>query len=391
MGPYAFMDAVGWALFALWLCSLCFYALSAYLVAAFFGGRRDNTSGGALPPITILKPVRGADDDTYANLESFIDQDYPNFEVIIGVAEADDPAVAVINRLIDLHPHVNVRLVVTGNTGYANLKVGNLAGMSSLASYDILAISDSDMRVGPDYLKALAKGFADPKVGLVTCPYRGAYPGDLGSAFEALTIDTDFLPSVVVAERLEGLSFALGATMAVRREALVAIGGFNALADYLADDYQLGNKVMKAGYKLTLSEYMVDSVERRGSVSGYISHQTRWGRTYRVCRPKGYFLSALTKGGAFSLLYLIATGFSATGWAVFVANLIIRYAQAYYMEARSIRGRGVTKWLWLLPVKDLVGFYIWLSSFTGDTVRWKGESFRVDKEGRMVRCASRRV
>jgi len=371
----------------LWLSSVAFYFISAWCLAAFFKRENDNTKEGPVsgnsPPLTVLKPVRGADGDTYENLKSFVLQDYPEYQVIFGIADPADPAVKVVESLIAEYPGLDLKLVIGGGRDCPNRKVGNLTGMYPHAKYGILVISDSDMRVGPGYLMAVAKGFSDQGVGLVTCPYRGAHPEDIGSALEALTIDTDFLPSVAVAERLEGLSFALGATMAVRREAIESIGGLDALGDFLADDYQLGNLVGSAGYKLKLSGYILDSVGRSESVGGFLAHQLRWGRTYRVCRPKGYFLSVLTKGTAFSVFFLAASGFSTAGWGVVAANLAVRFGLALFTEVRYVRGPGVLKFFWLLPVKDLLGFAIWLLSFTGSRVRWQDKCYIVGNDGRM--------
>jgi len=366
-------------IFLLWLSSIAFYAISTYCLASFY--RKKRPSRDYAPPITVLKPLKGQDENTYDNLRSFLAQDYPRFQVIFGVADEKDPVIGTVRRLMAEFPGVETNLVISGREIGVNQKVSNLANMHEMTTFDIIVVADGDMRVGSDYLSAVTGGFSDPATGMVTCPYRGAYPVDAGSAFEALTIDTDFLPSVAVAERLEGLSFALGATMAARRTALDAIGGFTALADYLADDYQFGNKIKKAGYKLLLSQY----VQGSESIGGYFSHQLRWGRTYRACRPKGYFLSVLTKGTAFSVMFLLVSGFDSLGWTVFGAGLAIRYAQAAYIEAAYIRGPGVFKYLWLLPVKDLLSFVIWAMSFTGSTVKWKGERYRIDKEGRMIK------
>jgi len=334
--------------------------------------------------MTVLKPVRGADDDTYDNLSSFVRQDYPLFQVVFGIADADDTAAPVISRIISENPGTDIELVVSGEPIGANLKVSNLHYMTQTAKHDIIVVADADMRVDDGYLRAVAAGFDARDVGLVTCPYRGAYPEDVGAALEALTIDTDFLPSVAVAERLEGLSFALGATMAVRREALEAIGGFRSLADYLADDYQLGNRVKRAGWRLVLSDYVVDSVGRKEGLAGFFSHQVRWGRTYRVSRPGGYAMSGITKGTGVALLFLVSTGFSVSGWTVFLANAALRYVQAYFIETVHVRGPGVLSWLWLLPARDIAGFLIWAVSLAGDRVRWKSSVFRIEKDGRMT-------
>jgi len=373
-------------LLLLWLASVAFYAISLYTTRTFFLNRVTDRSGSpsAARPMSVLKPIRGADDDTYENLKSFIEQDHPEYEVIFGVADPEDPAAKVVNKLISEFPGRNLRLVSGTAHRTPNRKVGNLMAMYEVASHDTIVVADSDMRVGPDYLGSIAAGFDGDNVGLVTCLYRGAYPENVGAAFEALTIDTDFLPSVTVAKTLEGMSFALGATMAVTRKALESIGGFEALSGYLADDYMLGNMVDGAGYEVALSDYVVDAVCSENSFSHYFSHQLRWGRTYRFCRPKGYFMSVLTKGTAFATLFLIVSGFSAGGWALFLINLALRYIQAVHMESAYVKGPGVGAWMWLLPVKDLVSFAIWAMSFTGNDVSWKDERYRIDPDGRMV-------
>jgi len=373
-------------LFTLWIAAAAYYFISAFCLASFY--RRKKEVPSYLPPMTVLKPLKGIDEKTVENLLSFLNQDYPAFQVIFGVTDGTDPAREVAAGLAANHQGIDIE-VVAAPTEAQNEKAGNLANMCRHAKYDIIVIADADMHVGPDYLRTIAGGFDGPEVGLVTCPYRAARPESMGAAFESLTINSDFLPSVTVAERLEGLSFGLGATMAVRREALAEIGGFEALADYLADDYQLGNRVKRSGYSLRLSRYVVDSVQGQESLSGYFSHQLRWGRTYRACRPGSYFLSVLTKGTAFAVFFLVASGFSIAGWAVLGTDLAMRYCQALYMEARLIRAPGVMKYYWLLPLKDLLSFIIWGLSFTGNTVRWKDSRYRIDSEGRMKRLSGK--
>ena len=367
----------------LWLCAAAFYMLSAWAVRDFFrrSGRAQATAYFS-PPVSVLKPLMGSDPHLYENLLSFIRQDYPAFQTIFGVMDEDDPAKDTVLRLMREFPDADIDLAVSGDCQGSNKKVCNLLGMQEKASHDIIIIADGDMRVGPDYLRQVAADFADPETGVVTCLYRGAYPENMGAGFEALTINTDFLPSVLIAIKMEGLNFALGATMAVRREALESIGGFGALADYLADDYQLGYKAAKAGYKVRLSRCVIDSVQGRDSFPGYFMHQLRWGRTYRVCRPAGYGLSVLTKGTAFSLFFLISSGFSPAGWLLFAANLLLRYAEAFYIESR-LRASGALRYFILLPVKDLVSFFIWALSFVGNRVKWKDRIYRVTREGKM--------
>lgn len=379
--------AVQAVLLLMWAASAIFCILSAYTLAAFYRrARREKPSyGGHTPPLTVMKPIKGADPDTYENLASFVHQDYPAYQIIFGIADPADPARGIAERLVMENPDIDMSVVTTGEPVGPNYKVSNLHYMLPEAKYDILVIADGDMRVGPGYLAAVGSGFADPGVGVVTCPYRGAYPEDAGSALEALSINSDFFPSVTLAERLEGMSFALGATMAVRREALEKIGGFRVLSCFLADDYQLGYLVKKAGYGIVLSGYVVDAVGRHEDIAGYFSHQLRWGRTYRVSRPGGWFMSVVTRGTGLSVLFLLATGFSTAGWAVFTANLAVRYLQFLVTEAGYVRGPGVAGYFWLLPVRDLIGFVVWAMSFTGDTVSWKDASFRIERDGRMTR------
>ncbi len=396
-------------LLLLWLSSAAYYIISAWCLRSFYKSRGANfvchserseestvkiiqadssaapqNDTPAYPPITVLKPIRGADDALYENLKSFVEQDYPRFQVIFGIAERTDPAYAVAQRLVFEYPEKELLVAETGPPLSPNRKVSNLAAMYAFSKYDIILVADADMRVGRDYLSRVSEGFAGPEVGLVTCPYRGCYPGSVGAAFEALSINADFLPSVTVAERLEGISFALGATMAVRREALERIGSFEALKDFLADDYQLGNKIYKAGYKLSLSRYVVDSVQGRESFREYFAHQLRWGRTYRACRPVSYFFAGLTKGTAIAALFLLASGFSPAGWAVFSADLALRNSLAVRLESKYVKAPGALKYYWLLPLRDLASALTWALSFTGSGVSWKGESFKINREGRMV-------
>jgi ceramide glucosyltransferase len=378
-------------LLLLWLSAASFYIISAYCLASFYKNESPGLPAAPdkknSPSISVLKPLKGADPGLYENLKSFVEQDYPVFQVIFGVSDSSDPAYSVAQRLVSEYPEKEVQLVETGPARSPNRKVSNLASMYALAKYDIILVADADMFVGREYLYKVSEGFDEPEVGLVTCPYRGCNPKSVGAAFEALTINADFFPSVTVAERLEGVSFALGATMAARREALEAIGGFDALKEYLADDYQFGNKIYKAGYKLKLSRYVVDSIQGRESLKEYFIHQLRWGRTYRACRPVSYFFAGLTKGTAIAALFLIASGFSQAGWALLLVDLALRNSLAVWLEKNFIKAPGTLKYYWLLPARDLAGALIWFFSFTGSTIRWKGESFKIDREGRMVKRA----
>jgi ceramide glucosyltransferase len=377
-------------LLLLWLSAVSYYIISAYCLASFYKNKSpylpapDKKNS---PSISVLKPIKGADPSLYENLKSFVEQDYPCFQVVFGVSDRSDPAFAVAQRLVSEYPEKEMLLVETGPPRSPNRKVSNLIPMYALAKYDIILVADSDMHVGRQYLSGVSEGFKDPDVGLVTCPYRGCNPKSIGAAFEALTINADFFPAVTVAERLEGVSFALGATMAARREALDRIGGFEALKDFLADDYQFGNKIYKADYKLKLSRFVVDSVQGGESLREYFIHQLRWGRTYRACRPVSYFFAGVTKGTALAALFLMASGFSPAGWALLSVDLALRISLAVWLQRHYVKAPGTLKYYWLLPARDIASALIWFFSFTGSTISWKGESFNIDREGRMIKRA----
>lgn len=263
-----------------------------------------------------------------------------------------------------------------------NGKVSTLCQMLPQAKHPILIVSDSDMRVSRDYLQRIVAPFADPKVGLVTTLYRGTGARTLGAALEALTVNTEFFPSVLVAEKLEGLSFALGATMAIRKKALESIGTFSPLLDVLADDYQLGNRILHSGWTLVLSEVVVDHVIRYATLRDFLSHQLRWARTYRVCRPKGYFLSIFTRGIFFCLGLVLLNPRAPLAYQLMIGYVVLRFGMASWFQ-HKLR-ESDPKYLWLLPLRDLLGLGLWLAAFLGTGVSWRGKRYRITAGGRMI-------
>jgi len=331
------------------------------------------------PGVSLLKPICGTGGDEVAlreNLASMLDQDHPGYEVLFGLQDARDPARAVVEAMCRNKPFAKV--VTVDPAAGPNRKASVLAALQAASSHDILVVSDQDMRVDRSYLRTVAMGFHNPRVGLVTCPYRTRSARDLGGILEALSVNADFIPSVLVARRLEGLSFALGATMAVRRTALEDIGGFQALAPFLADDYQLGNRVKRAGWRLVLSPYVVDNVVGETSLGEWFAHQLRWARTYRVSRPGGYFGSVLMNGTAFGLA-LVAS--CPAAWPLLVLWLGLRVSAVRFAQARM----GAPEvWAWLAPLKDVAGFAMWLLALVGNDVRWGGRTFRLASDGTMA-------
>jgi ceramide glucosyltransferase len=363
-----------------------FYGLiSIYCARNFFS--RSIAAGNHLPPISILKPVKGLDAESFANFASFCTQDYPRYQIVFAVASMDDPVIPVIRDLMGRFPDVAIELVIDDRIYGANYKVCNLINALPKAKHDILIVCDSDIRVDPLYLQQVSAPFADPAVGLVTSLYRSTEIRGHATALEAMGFTAEMVPNVLVALKLEGLSFALGASMAVRREALEKIGGFPALVDYLADDYQLGHMVYRAGYRLSLSGHFVESVMKRESLKGILSRQLRWARTMRASRPGGYFASGVTQPVPMALLALLASGLSPAGWLAVLLLYFVRSACAVVFSRLIVRDAVLPRYLWLLPVRDILSSVTWALSFLGNRVVWRGAVFRILPGGKIVEVA----
>ncbi|MFQ3581196.1 MAG: bacteriohopanetetrol glucosamine biosynthesis glycosyltransferase HpnI [Chloracidobacterium sp.] len=359
------------------------YFLLALWSAAIFPRHRispKRLSKKHLPPISLLKPLCGAETELETCLSSFFQLKYPRFELIFAVRTHDDPAVAVVRRLRARFPGVRAQLLFTGEPPYANAKVFSLEKMAEAAAYDLLVITDSDTKVSADYLGGVAAAFADRNVGGITHPYRGVASGDLWSRLEALGMTTEFMAGVIVAERLEGMKFALGPSMAIRRDCLKAIGGFAAMKDYLADDFVLGAWAAQAGWKVLLLPQAVEHVATaRGFLTNF-KHRLRWNRSSRFSRPAGY----VGQGFTYGLVW--AMGFAAlTPWplnlAVFSTGLLLRIGLALTL-ARRLGDRAVKHHLWLIPLQDLISWMSWIGGFLGKTIEWRGERYVLLDGGR---------
>jgi len=375
-------NIVSGALLLFCLSSIWFYCYSIYAAHDLFS-RKPEVNEDFCPPISILKPLRGVDSFAYENLSSFCRQDYPKFQIVFGTLGSDDPAVAVATRIKNDFPDIDIRIVTDRREIGSNLKVSNLANMEAEAEYPLLLISDSDIRVGPDYLRCVARPLRDSSVGVVTCMYRSLAPG-WAAAIEGLSISTEFHAGVLTARKLEGMRFALGSTILIRREALDAIGGLAAIADYLGDDFLLGNLPARAGYSVVLSEYVVDHVLDTASVGDLFLHQTRWARSTRASRPWGYLGLIFTHGTATSLLFLLSTRGAGVGWAVLGLTLCARMAMAAIVGIKYLKDPVATRLLWLVPIRDVISFLLWICSFVGNTIEWRGRRFRLGAGGRLV-------
>lgn len=343
--------------------------------------RRWGDAGVYTPPVTVLKPLKGPGIDLYRNLESFCVQDYPDYEIVFGVADADDPAVEAVRRLRAAHPERRIVLMIGERAG-ANAKVASLINMMSAARHEVLVLSDADIRVRPDYLRTLVKPLRDPTVGLSTCLYRGIGDFGLPSIVESLLINTDFIPMAMVADWI-GIQNAYGASIAFTRRALAAIGGFESIRDHLADDYLLGNRIAAAGYDLAVLPYVVETVLDSASLGDVWRHQLRWGRTYRACQPVGWFASVVTHGTLWGVLAVLASGGAALGWNVLGTVVAVRLASLLAIM-RLLKEPDTPRHFGIVPLKDLLFSAVWFATWLGRDVVWSGRRYRVDAEGRLL-------
>jgi ceramide glucosyltransferase len=369
----------GLAAAALAICGMGFYLLCLWSASRF--QRQSHVPPPAsTPPVSILKPLRGLDPQMYESFRSHCRQEYPEFEIIFGVSEADDPAVHAVEQLIREFPSCRVRLVICPEVLGNNRKTSNLAQMLAFARYDHILINDSDIFVTPDYLRRVMAPFVRPEVGMVTCPYRGIAADTLGSKLESLGISTDFIPGVLAARQIEGgIHFALGSTLAMSRAALEGIGGLRPLVDYLADDFELGYRIAKAGYEVVLADIVVETHLPAYSFRGFFEHQMRWARSTRDSRRFGYLGLLLTFGLPWAIIAVLLAPLNWWSWATLAAAAALRGGVAVKVGLGIVHDQAVRRYLWLLPLRDLVAFWVWFASFADNKVHWRGEVFILER------------
>jgi ceramide glucosyltransferase len=369
----------------------------AYLLMALWGARdfvhhwqRRSLDIGHAPDVTILKPVKGIDPRMYAGLVSHCQQRYAgNFEIIFGVSSLDDPAAAEINRLRAEFPAIAIRLVECRERLGTSGKVSNLVQMLREARYEHVIINDSDIHVTPHYLTRVMACFADPNVGMVTAPYIGrtADSGSgltLWSRLEALGISTDFFAGVLTARKLEGgIRFGLGSTLATSKAALAKAGGLEPLVEYLADDYEMGERIANAGFRVELCSEVVETTVPAYQFGGFRDHQLRWARSTRDSRKLGYLGLGITYALPWAMMTCIASGLALWSFSLLSVVLLARVAVALSVGVGVLRDGQVLRDLYLLPLRDLFGLGFWAWSFAGDTVVWRGELFHL-RNGRIT-------
>jgi ceramide glucosyltransferase len=340
------------------------------------------------PRVTLLKPLCGMEPQLKRSLESFFAQEYPDFEIIFGTRDAADPALSVVESLQRRYPWVDVKVVFSGEPNHPNAKVCSLEKMIDASTSDYFIFSDSDVHVEPNYIHEVVRPLLDPQVGAVTCLYRGVPTGSVWSRLEALGMSVEMTAGVMTAELVEGMKFTLGPTMATRREVIEQTGGIGALAEYCSDDYLLGNRIAELGYKVVLSDYVIEHIVLNRSFVASWLHQVRWMKSTRFSRPKGHLGTSLTFAMPFGLLGFYAANSLHNPKLAFG---LLAYAVTNRMVLAVAAGWGVVRdvdsvlYCWLYPVRDFLGFCFWAASYLGRTIVWRGENYRLELGGIMVR------
>ena len=378
----------GWrdAVLLLATAPLAYYVVATFAAWGFFRRERARTLPTFTPPVSLLKPVRGVDFASYENYSSFCRQNYPDYEILFAVNDAADEAVPLIHRLIAEFPERRIRLLVGAENLGSNRKVNNLARLSREAQHEVLALTDGDVRVGPNYLREVVAPFSEKSTGAVTSFYRGIAQKNLGAEIEAIGASSDFFAGVLIAESTEGMNFALGASIVTTKGWLSAIGGFAPIAGMLADDYELGLRIAKAGGRVLLSREPVWTMYPAQTAKSFWDHQVRWARTVRLCRPLSYFGLIFTLGLPWTVFAALVAPTKWSAAAYILAYLILRHVMAWTVGVWGVGDDVLRRKLWLVPLRDAVYSVVWLASFASNRIIWGGEKFTL-KKGQMASAA----
>lgn len=348
---------------------LCLYAAHDFVKA-------EHVHASFAPGVSILKPLRGTDPGMYEAFRSHCIQDYSEYELLFSVGDPDDPAASLVTQLQAEFPDRAIKLIVCERLLGSNGKVSSLAQLLPHARYDHLIVNDSDINVAPDYLRRVLAPFADAQVGMVTCLYRGIAGKTLGSKLESLGIETDFSAGVLAARVLQGVKFGLGSTLAFRRADLAAIGGFESLVDYLADDYELGARIAALGRSVIVSDVVVDHHLPDYTFGDFLRHQVRWARAIRDSRKLDYIGLAATFGVPWALATLLLVRGAFWSWILLAVALVARFVLAASMSSVLKQRLSLLDYL-LIPVRDVTALFVWIASFAGHTIHWRGLKFRL--------------
>jgi ceramide glucosyltransferase len=365
------------------LSSAVFLILAIVGVIRFrYEARRQHSSApddAHLPPVSVLKPVHGLEAQLKENIESFFRQDYPDYEILFAADEADDPALDVVREVCARYPNIRSRVLITG-TPWPNPVVYAFHCMAAAAAHDILVTTDSDVEVGPRYLREIVPPLLDPEVGMVTCVYRGKNAAGFLSGLTAIGMSVEMTAGVLVANLLEGMKFGLGPTTVVRKDSLASIGGYTALQDYIAYDFAIGNLIAKAGYRVVLSGYVIDHVVNQKSFRRMWQNQLRWAQTTRYSRPKGHFGSGLIFAMPYGLLGFVAAaalGHWKLGTLLLGGAVVNRLVEAWLVGWMVVRDPQIRHAPWLYPLRDLLGFAVWFASYLNLRYVWRDSRFEL--------------
>jgi len=376
------------ALLLLAVAPFFYYATATFAALRFFRRQPFRQRPSHTPPVSLLKPVRGADFSTYENFASFCQQDYPAYEILFAVNDASDPALPHIHRLIADFPNIPIRLFVGAEHLGANRKVNKLARLSREAQHEILVLTDGDVRVGPSYLREVIAPFADHHIGAVTSFYRGIAEPNLGAELEAIGASSDFFAGVLMADLTEGIHFALGASIVTTKLWLSKIGGFASIAGMLSDDYELGLRIAQAGGHVLLSREAVWTVYPAQTAQSFWHHQVRWARTVRFCRPLSYFGLIFTLGLPWAVLGALLAPVRWLAVFYLLGYLLLRHVMAWTVGVWGVRDDILRRKIWLVPLRDAIHFAVWLAGFFSNHVVWGSETYLI-RHGRMVPVAPR--
>lgn len=363
---------------------LVYYALASAAALRFFRHAHSQILPEYRPPVSVLKPVHGVDFGSYENFASFCKQDYGDYEILFAVNDERDPAIPLIQGLITQFPERRIRLFVGAEQLGANQKVNNLARLAREAQNDVLVLTDGDVRVRPGFLREVVAPLRDKNIGAVTSFYRAIAEENLGAKLEAAGAASDFFAGVLMAEWIEGIKFALGASIATTKQWLGNIGGFASIADALADDYELGLRIAKAGGAIVLSEEAVWTMYPAQTIRSFWDHQLRWARTVRSCRPLSYLGLLFTQGLPWALLAALIAPSKWMAGASLIAYIGLRLAMAWTVGVWGVRDEVLRRNLWLVPLRDAIYFVVWLASFGSNRIRWGSTEYAV-RQGHMVR------
>ena len=385
--PFILLLLLILAIFGLLTSSL--FTILVFAGILRFRSRHESPSlqRNSLPAVSLLKPLHGAEPNLEAHLETFFQQNYPAYEILFGARISSDEGLEAARRVAARYPHIPVKFVLTGEPWHINAKVSTLELMEKAAAYDIFIVSDSDVRVSPDYIREVSAPFARPEVGAVTCLYRGVADRGLWAKLEAVGMSVEMTAGVLVADMMEGMQFTLGPTMAVRRSCVREIGGFGALGAYCADDFVLGNRIHAAGHTVVLSRHVIDHIVLNVSFADSQKHQIRWMKSTRFSRPKGHFGTCLTFSVPFGILGFIAAlmlHHPVLGAALLAFSILARMALAAGIGALVVADKRLLRTTLLFPLRDLLGFFYWAASYASNRIVWRNQIYTLSAGGFML-------